>query len=91
MPAFVRAACSCAPSAARYAAHAGVSRQLVARIEAGHPTGEVAAVVVAAALGYILDVYIPSTPTRHWSRAKLEGIPRSCRLNTDDMYPWDTE
>lgn len=42
---------------------AAVSRQLVSRIESGHPTGEIAAVVaVAAALGHRLAAVPPSPP-----------------------------
>lgn len=55
---------------------AGVSRQLLSRIESGHPHGEIAAVVaVANALDYRLAV-VPKQPPNTGEQAALDLIER---------------
>jgi transcriptional regulator with XRE-family HTH domain len=55
---------------------AGVSRQLLSRIESGHPHGEISAVVaVADALDYQLSV-VPKTVPSTGEQAALDLISR---------------
>lgn len=63
-------------SQSEVAARAGVTRQLVSRIETGHPAGEVGALIaVAAALDYQIEAKPPRPPNRG-EQAALELIER---------------
>jgi len=54
----------------------GVSRQLISRIESGHPRGEIGAVsAVARVLGYRITVVRPKKPNRG-EQAALDLIAR---------------
>jgi transcriptional regulator with XRE-family HTH domain len=76
-------------------ARAGVSRQLVSRIESGSPRGEVGRVAqVAAALGYRLTV-VPRTPPkptqdRQAVKAYLDQLNRQAHPNPSHVASEDT-
>lgn len=63
---------------------AGVSRQLISRIEAGHPTGEIAAVVaVANALDHRLTA-VPRKKPNRGEKAALDLINQLRTASHDD-------
>lgn len=75
-------------------ARAGVSRQLVSRIESGSPRGEVGRVAqVAAALGYRLTVVLrtppKSTQDREAVKAYLDQLNR--QAHTDSLHVADED